>query len=107
MSHVIEKSFNAWNDAPGHSTERYPPPAADDRQQLLDALENHPEFIRLCLLLALLKRNDDPPRRIPADAQGHHRPVVHYRCNPSTSLRSAHVSYLHGLRVEGLFVDHG
>lgn len=112
MSHVIEKSFNAWNDAWDISTEGdillLLPMIAE---QLLDALENHPEFIRLCLPLALLKRNDDPqPRRMYLQMR---KDIIDRLC----TIAATHFSYVPEERrtaivtytvsgVEGLFVDH-
>ena len=112
MSHVIEKSFTAWNEAWDISDEgnillRLPTIA----EQLLDALENHPEFIRLCLPLALLKRNDDPrPRRMYLQMR---KDIVDRLCTIATThfsfvpeeRRVAIVTYMVS-GVEGLFVDH-
>lgn len=112
MSHVIEESFHAWSDAwdipvEGDILLRLPQIA----EQILDALENHPEFIRLCLPLALLKRNDDPrPRRMYLQMR---TDVIERLCAVGAThfdyvpeaRRTAIVTYMVS-GVEGLFVDH-
>ncbi|MGO1949944.1 MAG: TetR/AcrR family transcriptional regulator [Mycobacteriaceae bacterium] len=112
MSQVIEKSYHAWSEAWDISPEgdilmRLPQIA----EQILDALENHPEFIRLCLPLALLKRNDDPrPRRLylqmRSDIIDRLCAVgdLHFDYVPQAR-RTAIVTYMVS-GVEGLFVDH-
>ena len=112
MSQVIQTSFDAWNGA-------WDIPESDDvlgqlpliAEQLLDALENHPEFIRLCLPLALQKRNDDPaPRRMylqmRADVIARLSAIgaSHFGYVPEEK-RTAIVTYMIS-GVEGLFVDH-
>ncbi|WP_420098029.1 TetR/AcrR family transcriptional regulator [Corynebacterium sp.] len=112
MSQVISKSFDAWNDA-------WNIPEDEDvllhlpqiAEQLLNALENHPEFIRLCLPLALQKRSDDPgPRRMylkmRADVIQRLSDIgaTHFGYVPK-SRRTAIVTYMVS-GVEGLFVDH-
>lgn len=112
MSQVIATSFDAWNAA-------WDIPESDDvlsqlpviAEQLLDALENHPEFIRICLPLALQKRNDDPaPRRMylqmRADVIDRLAAIgaTHFPYVPEAQ-RTAVVTYMIS-GVEGLFVDH-
>ncbi|MGP9723978.1 TetR/AcrR family transcriptional regulator [Corynebacterium sp. AOP40-9SA-29] len=112
MSQVISKSFDAWNQA-------WDIPVEEDilthlpqiAEQLLDALENHPEFIRLCLPLALQKRSDDPsPRRMylqmRADVISRLSDIAaaHFGYVPEHR-RVAIVTYMVS-GVEGLFVDH-
>lgn len=112
MSQVISKSFDAWNQA-------WDIPVDEDilthlpqiAEQLLDALENHPEFIRLCLPLALQKRSDDPsPRRMYLQmrtdviARLSDIGAAHFGYVPEHR-RTAIVTYMVS-GVEGLFVDH-
>lgn len=112
MSQVISKSFDAWNAAwnipEDEDILQHLPQIAE---QLLDALENHPEFIRLCLPLALQKRSDDPgPRRMylkmRADVIRRLSDIggTHFGYVPE-SRRTAIVTYMVS-GVEGLFVDH-
>ena len=112
MSQVIAKSFDAWNSAwtipEDEDILQHLPQIAE---QLLDALENHPEFIRLCLPLALQKRSDDPgPRRMYLEMRADvirrltEIGATHFGHVPE-SRRAAVVTYrVSG--VEGLFVDH-
>lgn len=112
MSQVIAKSFDAWNSAwdvpeDGDILQQLPRIA----EHLLDALENHPEFIRLCLPLALQKRSDNPaPRRMYLEM----RENVIARMS---DIGASHFGYVEESRrrsiitymvsgVEGLFIDH-
>lgn len=112
MSQVIAKSFDAWNsawDIPDYDNILEHLPAV--AEQLLDALENHPEFIRLCLPLALQKRTDNPaPRRMylqmRADVIARLGDIgtAHFSYVPEDRRRAIIAYMVSG--VEGLFVDH-